>query len=86
MTHRKARFQSLYFGEMAERYSQRQQWVQGLSPGFATAAFVTLIRVPGRIGEQSQTPESEVRSLSDLEGGGYGGVGDAERICGSFAA
>ena len=26
------------------------------------------------------------RSLSDLEGGGYEGVRDAERICGSFAA
>ncbi len=40
---REARVRSLYFRELAERYGRRQQWVQGLSLGFVTLAYVTLV-------------------------------------------
>ena len=43
---REARVRSLYFGEMAARYARRLKWVQGLSLGFASGAFVTLVREP----------------------------------------
>ena len=43
---REARVRSLYFGELAARYTRRQQWVQGLSLAFGSAAFVTLVREP----------------------------------------